>query len=126
MTNETDYKFGVNDEPDLNWGERFVGYLNEPMSRVSVMVQRGVEQCLADDSAEGRKSLARDLGAVLDAVYDKQTGGEVCVDDLTAEQMEERTGILPVRQKGLVDLMVDAGMVKSRQVIETRRRVNGR
>lgn len=126
MTNETECKFGVNGEPSQSWGERFVGYLDNPNSVVSRMVEQGRAQGLADGNLDNQRQLARDMGAVLDAVYVSETGGEECIDVLTPEEIQSRTGIVPGRQQGLIEIMVRNGMIKSRAAQEARRRKNGR
>ncbi len=126
MTNETEYKLGVNGKTSQTWRERFVGYLDNPGSDVFRMVERGRALGLVDGDLQGQRQLAGDFGSLFDAVYIPETGGEVYVDDLSPEEIETRTGISPDRQAGLIEIMVESGMVKSRVAVEARRKANRR
>lgn len=121
---ETDYHLGANDGcKSPSWRERFVSYLDNSPSVVSRMVEQGCAEGLVDGNSDDQRLLACDLGAVLDVVYDRTTGGEAFIDDFSSEEILDKTGILPERQQGLISLMVRAGMVKSRVALEARRRL---
>lgn len=123
--NETELKLRSNGREIIDWGERFVGALSNPTDIVSLMVQKGIDAGLDEDTSLGRKKIARDLGKIYNFVFIEETGGERFAEDLDVLVIEENTGIAADRQQKLIELMVKSYWIKSKTEAEKRKRGNG-
>lgn len=105
------------------WQKAFCDYLDRD-SVVNKWVRMGTDRGVVDDSDEGKMRLAREIGAVFAFAFDESTGGEKVVEDLNPQEISQATGIQVERLEVLGRLMVDAGIINSRKLLEARRRRN--
>jgi len=105
------------------WRERTLVCLLEPEGQTASAVETGIKRGLAPDSEEGRRNLALYMGDILSFVMpDNSDHKEEFLEDLDKNKIAKAIGIDSQRLEEILNLMVDCKFIKSRLIIEKRKR----
>ena len=106
------------------WRERTLVCLLEPEGQTASAVETGIKRGLAPDSEEGRKNLALCMGDILSFVMPDNSDheGEKFLEDLDKNEIVKAIGIDFQRLEEILNLMVDYQFIKSKLIIEKRKR----
>ena len=87
-------------------------------------VETGIKRGLAPDSEEGRRNLALCMGDILSFVMPDNSDheGEKFLEDLDKNEIAKAIGIDFQRLEEILNLMVDYQFIKSKLIIEKRKR----
>lgn len=97
-------------------------FAQDPITDVARVIGRAVDLGVIANDPESRIGLAEQMGTLYARVFNEETGGEVCVEDL---DFDEIAASLSVSKEVLAEvgrLMVSDGMLKSRVAIERKKR----
>lgn len=104
------------------WRDEFIQSASNPTSQTAAWVQVGVELGYSQDTQEGRRLLAEDMGTIFAFVYDEETGKECFYEELRFQAIQRLTGIPDKRLRQAASLLVDTGVIKSKAKVETQKR----
>lgn len=107
------------------WRDGFTQSASDPVSQTAAWVQVGVERRYSQDTPDGRRILAEDMGTIFAFVYDEETGSECFYEELKIQAIHRITGIPYKRLKQAASLLVETGVIKSKDMIDRRQRKNG-